>query len=149
MSDLTRLEAATVGLDLPAEGQEADYIGRLDKVIRSLQGHRKTIMDELPGPVSGKAYRIVEERYSERSYNTQRLFGAFMEAGVGYNDFGNLIQELMARDVIRLSWQWTKMRNLAIKEDIGLRIAGHEVESGEADHVGEVWKSRYKVEGIK
>ena len=54
MSDLTRLEAAAAGLEsLPEDSETADYIGRLDKIIRTLQGHRKTIMDELPGPVSG------------------------------------------------------------------------------------------------
>jgi hypothetical protein len=143
MSDLTRLEAATVGLDLPAEGQEADYIGRLDKCIRSLQGHRKTIMDELPGPVSGKEYRIVEERWADRSYNNGRLLDAFEKEGL-------TIWDLLNMDVLKTSWQWTRLRNLAVQKDIGLRIAGHElVDSGEADHVGEVWKSRYKVEGIK
>jgi hypothetical protein len=144
MSDLARLEAAAAGLEsLPEDTEAADYVGRLDRVIRTLQGHRKTIMDELPGPVSGREYRIVEERYSERSYNTRLLLSDF---GLHYDT-----DKLVEMDVVRLSWQWTKMRNLAIKEDIGLRIAGHEVDpaSGEADHVGEVWKSRYKVEGIK
>ena len=143
MSDLARLEAAAAGLEsLPDDTEAADYVGRLDRVIRTLQGHRKTIMDELPGPVSGREYRIVEERYSERSYNTRALFELFSRANL-------LLSDLIEMDVLRTSWQWTKMRNLAIKEDIGLRIAGHEITDEEADHVGEVWKSRYKVEGIK
>lgn len=143
MSDLTRVEAAAAGLsELPPEEEVADYIGRLDKVIRTLQGHRKTIMDELPGPVTGSAYRIIEERYSERSYNTDRLLRAF-------SSVGSSIWDLIEDDVVRVSWQWTKLRNLAIKKDIGLRIAGHELDGDdEADHVGEVWRSRYKVEGI-
>lgn len=143
MSDLTRLEAAAAGLEsLPEDSETADYIGRLDKVIRTLQGHRKTIMDELPGPVSGKEYRIVEERYSERSYNTHHLLRSFSSAGYS-------IWNLIDQDILRPQWQWTKMRNLAIQADIGLRIAGHEITDEEADHVGEVWKSRYKVEGVK
>ena len=147
MSDLARLEAAAAGLEsLPDDSETADYIGRLDKIIRTLQGHRKTIMDELPGPVSGREYRIVEERYSERSYNTRALREAF-EHDSQYESVS--LDDLIEADVVRLSWQWTKMRNLAIKKDIGLRIAGHEITDEEADHVGEVWKSRYKVEGIK
>lgn len=144
MSDLTRVEAAAAGLEsLPEDDDTADYIGRLDKVIRTLQGHRKMIMDELPGPVSGAEYRIVEERFSERSYNTRLLRQDFDEAGFSLDD-------LIDADIVRLSWQWTKARNLAINADIGLRIAGHELAGDdEADHVGEVWKSRYKVEGVK
>ena len=141
--ELTRLEVAASQLEaLPAEGEEADYIGRLDKVIRTLQGHRRQIIDELPGPVTGREYRIVEERSAKRSYNTRRLFDVF--AREGHN-----IADLIDRDVVRVDWQWTKLRNLAIAEDIGLRIAGHELTDDEADHVGEVWRTPYKVEGVK
>ena len=145
MGDLARVEAAAAGLEsLPEDDQTADYIGRLDKVIRTLQGHRKLIMDELPGPVSGENYRIIEERSAERSYNTRLLLQDFEEAGW-------TLPDLVADDVVRLSWQWTKMRNLASSADVGLRIVGHELEplTGEAAHLGEVWKSRYKVEGVK
>lgn len=142
MSDLTRVEAAVSGLEsLPDDSETADYVARLDKVIRSLQGHRKVIMDELTGPVTGKGFRIVEERFSERSYNTRLLRRDFEDAGWSIDD-------LIEADVIRVSWQWTKMRNLALNADIGLRIAGHEIAEDEAQHVGETWKSRYKVEAI-
>ena len=88
MSDLARLEAAAAGLEsLPDDAETADYIGRLDKVIRTLQGHRKTIMDELPGPVSGKEYRVVEERFSERSYNTYLLKRDFEDAGLDLDSY--------------------------------------------------------------
>jgi len=142
--DLTRLEAAAAALEsLPEDDGAADYVGRLDKVIRTLQGHRKTIMDELPGPVSGNSYRIVEERFSERSYNTTRIVHDFNQAGLTLGD-------LIDADIARISWQWTNLRNAAIKEDIGLRIAGHELDGpDEVEHVGENWKTRYKVEGIK
>lgn len=144
MSDLTRLEAAAAGLDsFPTEEETADHIGRLDKVIRTLQGHRRSIMSEVPGPLNGKDYRIVSENVCERSYNTPRLLDDFDRSGAS-------IWDLIEQDVIRVSWQWTKMRNLAIRQDIGLRIAGHELDpaAGEADHVGEHWKTRLSVESM-
>lgn len=143
MSDLTRVEAAAAALDsLPEEPDTADYIGRLDKVIRTLQGHRRLIMDELSGPVSGTDYRIVERRECARSYNDTALLRSFDREEIG-------IPELVEADVLRLSWQWSKLRSLANLADIGLRIAGHEVTDGdEADHVGEVWKTKLTVEPV-
>ena len=101
-------------------------------------------MSEVSGPVAGHDYRIVVGRESKRSYNDRRLLDVFARSGHNFAD-------LVDRDVLRLSWQWTKMRNLAISEDIGLRIAGHEIdpEAGEADHVGEIWRDVYKVEGVE
>jgi len=143
MSDLTRVEAAAAGLsELPDDAVAADYVGRLDRVIRTLQGHRKMILDELPGPVTGSEYRIVEQRSASRSYNTRLLREDFYNAGITFDD-------LIDADVLRLSWQWTNLRNLAVNADIGLRIAGHEITGDEADHVGEVWASTLKVEGVK
>lgn len=140
--DLTRLEAAAAGLEsLPETGEEADYVGRLDKVIRTLQGHRKVIMDELPGPVTGSAYRIAEERYSERSYNGRLIREAFARNGWTLDDLVDL-------RIVELKWRWSDLRNAFIAQDLGLRVAGHEISEEEADHVGEVWKSRYKVEGV-
>jgi hypothetical protein len=38
MSDLTRLEAAVAGLEsLPSDEETADYLGRLDKMLRSVE----------------------------------------------------------------------------------------------------------------
>lgn len=143
MSDLLRLEAAAAGLEnLPADEETADYLGRLDKVIRTLSAHRRLIMDEVPGPLPGRDYRIIERRESTRSYNTSALLRSFAKEDV-------TIEELVASDALRLSWQWTNLRAVANAYDIGLRIAGHEVTDGdEADHVGEVWKRKLAVEPV-
>jgi hypothetical protein len=143
MSDLTRVEAAAAGLDsYPSLEETADYLGRLDKIIRTLAAHRRTIMSEVSGPTAGREYRITEERYCDRSYNTRLLLDAFARNGVMWTD-------LVDEDALRLTWQWTALRNAAIRHDIGLRIAGHEIGEDEADFVGEVWRSRFKVEGVK
>lgn len=146
MSDLTRLEAAAAGLEsLPEDSETADYIGRLDKVIRTLQGHRKTIMDELPGPVSGSEYRITEQRWADRSYNTAGLLSKFADRGLGIN-------HLVKLRAVELKWRWTEVKNLLYTSDIDLSIAPREIEDdGEVDGplVGETWKSRYTVEGVK
>jgi hypothetical protein len=144
MSDLTRLEAAAAGLEsLPADEETADYLGRLDKIIRTLQGHRKVILDELTGPVSGKEYRVVQRNKGIRSYNTRALLRDFARAGVE-------VSGLIAARALSYEWHWSELHRTALKADIGLRIAGHELVDGdEADHVGEVWQSYYVVEAVK
>lgn len=145
MSDLTRLEAAAAGLsELPDLGEEADYLGRLDKVIRTLNGHKRAILDELPGPVSGTDYRIAESRYAERSYNTAGLLSRFAGAG-------RSVADLVRDDVVRLSWQWTKLNRAMADADIDLVVTRREIENtGDIDGplVGEVWKSRFAIEAV-
>lgn len=143
MSDLVRLEAAAAGLEsLPSDEETADYLGRLDKVIRTLSAHKRMVLSEVAGPLDGKDYRLIEKREASRSYNTRLLLADFADAGY-------TIEDLIQNDVIRLSWQWTNTRNLAVSTDIGLRIAGHEITEDEADHIGEVWRSSLSVEGVK
>lgn len=141
MDSMTDLEVAASEAVRIMPDHDADAIGRVDAVIRKLTDYRRMLMSELAGPTTGKSYRIAEERYAERSYNTRRLREDFNEAGWTLDD-------LIESDVVRLSWQWSKMRNLAMNADIGLRIAGHEITEEEAEHVGENWKSRYKLETI-
>ena len=79
MSDLVRLEAATKGLEsLPTLEETPDYVGRLDTVIRSLQEHKRMIMSEVSGPVTGEHYRITAGNRAERSYNTAAILHRFV-----------------------------------------------------------------------
>ena len=139
---MENLEAAAKALQLPTEN-EADWLGRLNKVIRDLSDKKRMVMDELPGPVDGKDYRIVESRSAKRSYNTAGLMASFGAKGWDLPD-------LLASDAVRLSWRWTELKRVAERADVTLTIAHHEVEDeGEIDSplIGEVWNSRYNIEG--
>lgn len=137
------LETAARNLSLPKEGEEADWLGRISKVISDLNGLKRTVMDELPGPVEGEGYRIVEQNSAKRSYNTAAIVHGFQEKGYDLKDLLNM-------DAARLTWRWTQLRKAAQMADVELRIAGHEIEDdGDIDSalVGEVWSSRYAIKG--
>jgi hypothetical protein len=137
------LEQATRNLALPKEGEEADWLGRLNKVIRDLNDKKRLVMDELPGPVEGDEYRIVEQNSAKRSYNTAAILHGFQSQGYDLHDLLNM-------DAVRLSWRWTQLRKAAQMADVELRIAGHEIEDDgdiESPLVGEVWASRMNIEG--
>lgn len=145
MSDLTRLEAACAGLtELPDLDGTADYVGRLDAVIRSLQGHRKMVMSEVSGPTTGREYRIATSNRAVRSYNTAAILHRFGEKDWQLGD-------LIRSGAVKLGWQWTAL-NVAVRTaGVDMTIAQRElVEDGdiEAPMVGEVWKSDLRVEGV-
>jgi len=129
----------TIRSDMPAESEVADVIADLQTAERTLAECRRMLMSELTGPVAGRRYQIVESRQAIRFYNTSGLLAAFG----GYD----ALPELVADDVVRVGWQWTKLRDAAYKADVTLSVAQHEIDDGDPDAlVGEVWQSRYTVE---
>ena len=143
MSTLEELERAASTLTIPPVGAEADWLGRVNKVLRDLGAVRKLVMDELDGPVAGQDYRVVEGRKAVRSYNSAALLKAFAEKGWELRD-------LMNADAVRLGWRWTETKRAATDADVTLRIAAHEVTDFgdlEEEMIGEVWRSEFKVEG--
>lgn len=129
----------TIRHEPPQESEVADVIADLETAERTLAACRRSLLAELPGPVSGRRYRIVEDRQAKRSYNTSGLLAAF-------GGFDSL-PRLVADDVVRLQWQWTKLRREAERDDVTLSVAQHEIADGDPDAlVGEVWKSRYRTE---
>ena len=136
------LEKAVNSLELPGVGEEADWLGRLNFIMGKLNAHKKAVLSELDGPVSGDSYKVYETRWTKRSYNTAALLSAFADSGLELRD-------LVAAGAVKLSWQWTALRNVARDGFVGLRIAPHEIEEdGDVDaaHVGEVAQSRWKVD---
>lgn len=141
---MDRLEQAAAELSLPPLGEEADWLGRLNKVIRDLSAMRKTVLDELDGPTAGRDYRVSESRSAKRTYNTARILADF--AGEGW-----ALRDLLDADAVRLAWRWTELRRAYEQANVPLTVAHHEVEDlGDVEEspIGEVWKSAYKVEGI-
>lgn len=142
---LDDLRQKVTDLNLPGLGEEADWLGKLDEIIRLLRDHRANVIEELDGPVSGSQYRVVEGRSASRSYNTAAILHAF-----NYADWS--LQDLMAVDAVRLSWRWSELRKAYQMAALPLTVAGREVEDDgdiEAPAIGEVWSSSYRVEAVK
>lgn len=137
------LAAAAKTLALPLEGEEADWLGRLSKIIRDLNGLKRAVLDELAGPATGVDYQITESRSAKRSYNTAGLLAVFADQGWDLHDLRRV-------DAVRLSWRWSELNRAIHQAGVTVTIAPHEVEDeGEVDgaQIGEVWTSRYQVEG--
>ena len=131
----------TIRNNAPADTEVADVIADLETAERTLAGMRRELLAELPGPVSGRRYRVVEDRSAKRSYNTSGLLAAFG----GISELPRLVSE----DVVRLQWQWTNLRREAERDDVTLSVAQHEIDDGDPEAlVGEVWRSRYRTEPV-
>lgn len=132
-------------MDLPPVGNEADWLGRLDKVMRDLRGKRADVMAELDGPVAGEEYVVTESRAAKRSYNTAAILSQFAA-----KDW--TLHNLLALDAVRLSWRWSELRKAYQQAGVDLTVAAREVvDAGDVDEppIGEVWSSQYRVEGKK
>lgn len=132
-------------MELPPLGGEADWLGRVDKVIRDLRTKRADVMAELDGPVTGSEYRVSESRSAKRSYNTAAILRQFDEKGWS-------LHNLMAADAVRLSWRWTELRKAYNLAAVDLTVAAREVtDAGDLDEapIGEVWETKYAVEAVK
>ena len=144
LDSLEAMQELAAKLTLPPAGEEADWLGRLDRIMRDLRAKRRTVSDELDGPVTGTEYQVKESRSASRSYNTARILADFAQAGWDLHDLRN-------HDAVRLSWRWTELQRAYRKANVDLTVAHREVEDEgdiEEPPVGEVWSSRYSVEGI-
>ena len=132
--------ADTIRHATPGDDELADVIADLKEAERVLADTRKMLQSEVTGPLEGRDYALVESRRATRSYNDSALLQSFWQG-----DLNETLHELMAADVVRLSWQWSKLERLADRRDVSLRIAKHEVSDGDEEHVGENWTTSYDV----
>ena len=138
VKELVRTIRATVN-DEPTP----DLVADLKHAERLLADLRREVISEVAGEQEGRAWRIVETRKAKRSYNDDALLSAF--------DIGRLdwtLRRLLDEGVLRLDWRWTQLDRYAAKSDVSLNVAKHEIESGDPEHVGEVWESRLDVKPL-
>jgi len=148
MEALDQIEAAVADLvrtPYPSDAEAADWAGRLAKISRDVNEYKRGLLSEMSGPVSGSTYRVVESNSAERSYNTASILHRFAEQAWGLID-------LVQAGAVRLDWQWTKLQAAAREAKVDLLITHRELaEDGDIDApmVGEIWKTRQSVEGVK
>ena len=70
----------------------------------------------------------------EKSYNGPRIIDKFAKAW-GSTIFDTLVS-LIAMDVVRLDWQFTKLINAAEQYDITIATAQHEITEGDDADIG-------------
>lgn len=141
MDTLDQIQALADGL-YPTS--DPDELGKLDRAIRTLNAVKRNSLLELEGPVTGTEYRVAEQNKAQRSYNTASLIRSFDNQGWNLND-------LLIAGAAKIQWQWTNLRRAAQQANVTLKIAAHEVTDGgdlDEDHIGEVWKSSYRIEGV-
>lgn len=131
----------TIRQEPPSDDQLPDVIADLQAAERTLAEVRRMLMSEVSGPTQGQHFRITEGRTAKRSYNTDGLLAQF--GGVGE------LPWLLSEDVIRLEWQWSKLRRELERRDLPVTIVQHEIGDGDPEAlVGEVWQSSYRVEAL-
>lgn len=89
----------------------------------------------------GSRFRVVIPRQAERSYNTGRLVTKVAEAK-GISPL-RAITYLINADILRVNWQFTKLKQLMNELDLPLTTVPHEITDGDNADIGEVWGDGY------
>lgn len=151
----------------PTDEELADAVGTVRGIEVRLQGVRKrwetltAEMDSKPvekekradpneragRPVAvGKDWELVPTWKTERSYNSARILvdmqaGLSNLAGGADVSLAQVINTARERDVVRLNWQWSKLKAFFGVLGVDLEIADEEIEDDanlDAPHVGEL-----------
>ena len=86
----------------------------------------------------GNEYQMKAGRKAVRSYNTTSLLLDLSDAMKV--SMLEALQILVDEGVLRMSWQWMKLKAYAYELETELRIAPREIEDGDPTfHVGEAW----------
>lgn len=136
-------QAANDLLAAPLPDNDVDVAGRLGHVIQKLSGYRRGLIAEITEPTAGEHYRASFGRRATRSYNTAAILKAFADQGVALSD-------LVSKDVARINWRWSELKEFAYHSGVQMVIAPNEIEDlGDVDGplVGEVWTDDVRIEG--
>ena len=138
-AEWARTLADTITNSPPSDEDTPDVIADLHHAEKTLANLRRSLLSELPGPVAGQHFRIVEKRTASRSYNDSGIIAA--AGGL------DALPALVASDVARLTWQWGKLRTWFQKHDLPLVVVGHEIGDGDTGGlVGELWTAKLDYE---
>jgi len=129
------------------DGEIVDALGTINSTQTAIGNIKLGTAAEVETETEGKQWLYEQSRKGMRSFNNAGMFVTLMRE-LDFESLTNLLLFLMERDIIRLTWQWTKLEKLLRIRNIDLRIAHHEVSEGDPDYdMGEYWKpgsSSYK-----
>ncbi len=127
-------------LKADGEGQLVDALGTINATQSAIGSIKLNTAVEVEAETEGAKYRYEQSQKGMRSFNNGGMFLTLMVA-LDYKSLVNLLKFLMERDIVRLSWQWTKLEKLLRIRNITLRVASHEISEGDPDFdMGEYWK---------
>ena len=128
-------------LEADGDSQLVDALGTINSVQTSIGSIKLGTAAEVETETEGSYWRYEQSRKGMRSFNNAGMFVTLMRE-LEFESLTNLLLFLMERDIIRLTWQWTKLEKLLRIRNINLRTAQHEVSEGDPDYdMGEYWKS--------
>jgi len=128
---------------LAADGdsQLVDALGTINSTQTAIGSIKLGTAAEIETETEGTQWRYEQSRKGMRSFNNGGMFATLMRE-LDFESLTNLLLFLMERDIIRLTWQWTKLEKLLRIRNIGLRIAQREVSEGDPEYdMGVYWKS--------
>lgn len=134
---------------VPTGPEAADAFGQVRRVEVELADWRRSLLSEQDGTVVGDMYQIVEDRKAARSYSVAPIMTDMMEHDATLDGY-RVLNELLASKAAKLTFSWTNLQRLFARKGMTLRVANHEIEDdgdAEGPHVGQVWKSSYRVTG--
>jgi len=142
-ADLNDVVTNTKRLLVGAESdiETIDILGEISTTERGLASLRRGTQAEYQNGDSGKKWRLEQGRKSENSHNTPLLIVDFAKAR--QEPLWNTFVWLWRNDILRVTWQHTKLLKAASEEGMTLVTAPHEIEEGDEAHIGTYWKDGY------
>ena len=128
---------------LEANNDEAvvDVLGSIRSAEIGLADVRKMGASEIVNGTKGDRFSFNQSRVSTKTYNTDSLLMKFMAAWK--MSPLDVIRQLIAHDVIRLSWQYEKLLVAARFAGVNLITSNSEVSDGDECDIGRIWKAGY------
>lgn len=122
-----------------------DAVGNFEACMGRLSEYVKGLKSEIPIGAVGILYTVKEQSSATRTYNTDGILSAIMEANVSDSPMLDAMQLARGYDAARLEWRWTELQRLARDFDITFKVAKHAISDGDDEHIGETWKTTTKI----
>ena len=124
-----------------SDEQLVDALGMVNSTQTAIGGIKLGAASEIETETEGAMWRYEQGRKGMRSFNNAGMFATLMRE-LDFESLTNLLLFLMERDIIRLTWQWSKLEKLLRIRNIQLRIADHQISDGDPDfEMGEYWET--------
>lgn len=126
----------------PDDKSYVDAAGLMREVSADAANRKRALVSEIPDEAQktrGETFELYQPESTIRSYSAPAIFKALLD---GTDDtLITIIQMLMDRDALRLSWQYTKLRQVFHIYDLPVAIAPREIDDSELDYqIGEYKK---------